>query len=377
MALTKAIKTVEVATAGTWLCCLLLFLGFVFGKNAFAQAGCEKIVQAENWMAALSDTLPLTSLSIPGAHDAATCTIHGRGRCQALTIAELLHAGVRAFDLRPTLGSRFMRKAYQSPRLGNIHHGMKSTGLSLKEVFADFNAFLEEHPDEMLIVILRDESDGRYLFREPQKEKYAAALRDFLRTQKRLLDFSDTLRLGKARGSILVFSRNILPGSGIACVNWNHSIEGSLSRSIFYGAEQTARLFVQDCYAPKMIATNCSVEDFAQRKLCSAENFLDRTTVDKGTWVINHASAYVGRTNYCRNAELLNIPLARYIRGEEAHNCSGNRKPLGPTGILMMDFAGVDEARYRGKTYAVGGKALLDAVIENNKISGSLVVPSQ
>ncbi len=360
-------NTVEVVTASTWMCSLLLFLSFVFGKSAFAQAGCEKAVQAENWMMALSDTLPLTALSIPGAHDAATSSIHGRGRCQTLTIAQLLRAGVRAFDLRPTLSRRSMRSAHKVPRLGNIYHGLKSTGRSLEEVFADFNAFLEEHPGEMLVVILRDESDGRYLFRKPEKEKYATALHGFLLSQSRLLDFSDTLRLGKARGGILILSRNELPGHSIAHINWSHSIEGSLSRNIFYGARQTARLFVQDCYAPKMIAGDCSIEEFAKRKLCSAENFLDRAAAEKSTWVINHASAYVGRTNYCRNAELLNLPLARYIKGEEKHKYSGEHNTPGTTGILMMDFAGTERVKYCGKTYTVGGKSLLDAVINNNK----------
>ncbi len=308
----------------------------------------------ERWMTALSDTLPLSHLSIPGTHDAATASLRGRGRCQTLTLAEQLAAGVRAFDLRPT-----QRRGGKG--LGNIYHGLKNTRVNLDEAFRDFNAFLEQNPGEVIVVLLRDESDGRYLLAKPRRETFTAALREFLKGQPRVVPFQPHLRLRDCRGGIIVLCRTGSSADKAATyLTWNHSIDGSRDRRIHYGDNQATPLAVQDCYAPKIAGKDGNDEAFLQLKLAAAERFLAYAATAHGTWVINHASAYVGKTNYCRHAAHINPRLARRLS-------TADIKPKRGYGIVMMDFAGATKAKYRGKTYAVSGDALLRAVIESNR----------
>ncbi len=343
-------------------CLPLLLLCFLLPLQATAQS---------RWMTTLNDTLPITSLSIPGAHDAATSSIHGRGRCQVLTIAEQLQAGVRAFDLRPTQRRRLTFGGFRTNGLGNIHHGLKSTGISLEDVFSDFNTFLEANPGEFVIVLLRDESDGRYPFKKPAQETFTTAIREFLQTQPKIVDFRADLRLRDCRGGILVLCRTGAPTNRVSTyLTWNHSVEGSYDRRIYYAADTFAPLAVQDCYSPS--SANCSAEEFPARKLAAAKSFLNFAATKREFWVINHASAYIGTNNYCRSAERVNSDLSHYISGNRIHSTSETPKPAGPTGIIMMDFAGVEQVKFRGRTYHVSGKSLLRAVINNNCSLGGI-----
>ncbi len=332
------------------LVALLVFFGLLLSPEASAQ---------RRWMTELHDTLAVTALSIPGAHDAATSSIRGRGRCQALTIAEQLQRGVRAFDLRPTQQRRPTLGGFRTKGLGNIYHGLKDTGTNLTDVFAGFNAFLEVNPQEFIIVLLRDESDGRYLFRKPTPETFTTALSKFLQTQTRVIDFRAGLRVRDCRGRIIVLCRTGSPTKRAATyLTWNHSLDGSKHCRIYYADDAWVPLAVQDCYAPEMAAKSCSKKEFPARKLITAQNFLDFAASANDVWTINHASAYMGVNNYCQNAEWINTRLCRYI--------SRKAKPFGPTGIVMMDFVGVEKAKYRGRTYQVSGDSLLRAVINNN-----------
>lgn len=103
---------------------------------------------SNNWMTPLDDNIYVDQLSIPGTHDSATknCSL-SQGRCQDLTIEEQLEMGIRFFDLRPTSD-------------GTIYHGELSCGITLEEVWTQFNTFLDENPGEFLFTLLRWESEG-------------------------------------------------------------------------------------------------------------------------------------------------------------------------------------------------------------------------
>lgn len=73
-------------------------------------------------------------------------------------------------------------------------------------------------------------------------------------------------------------------------------------------------------------------------------------------WVINHTSGYTKNASsngYRDNATKTNPLVVDWLSD-----------PLneGPTGIVMMDYAGVDDS----KNYNVAGKRLIDALIEHN-----------
>ena len=68
-----------------------------------AVAGCSEPSSGEpDWMADLDDTRMVAELTIPGTHDSGARfdLAQGLAKCQDLTIADQLAAGVRFFDLR-------------------------------------------------------------------------------------------------------------------------------------------------------------------------------------------------------------------------------------------------------------------------------------
>ena len=77
-----------------------------------------------NWMQHLDDSRTIASLSIPGAHDAATGEgvhmVAGFGKTQELSLAALWDCGVRAFDLRPAVNGEEL----------HIYHGPIRTKIS-------------------------------------------------------------------------------------------------------------------------------------------------------------------------------------------------------------------------------------------------------
>lgn len=139
-----------------------------------------------------SRSLTLSDICWPRSHDAGTytasfCRTRFSNACntqtQALTMAEQLEAGVRAFDVRPEL----MDGAYFT------HHtttcgGFGCLGVPLTELFGDLRAFLDAHQEVVLIELgafcstglddadllaLIEDTLGPRLYAEPEGETRA------------------------------------------------------------------------------------------------------------------------------------------------------------------------------------------------------------
>lgn len=282
--------------------------------------------EAVCWMESLPDDTPLTALSIPGAHDAATSSITAWStwtRTQQKNVAQLWNCGVRAFDLRPAL---------VNGELG-IYHDKYSANVSFPQVMEALILALEKHPGECAIVIIRheEEADGNTPLWKDAMGSYLSSIRSSL------VDYSPTLTLGELRGKILVLSRNEYSGGPIGGYirNWSHSAQlASQQRASIIDPEGKAHpLWVQDYYHP----------DGAQDKWAAVKGLLDATVAagDNRPLVINHASAYVGTLpDYRTNARNINPRAADYISSLHA-----------PVGIVLMDFA---------------DDPLLQALIDNN-----------
>jgi 1-phosphatidylinositol phosphodiesterase len=106
--------------------------------------------EGTDWMADIADTRGLAELSIPGTHDAGALheVYAGLTKCQNLTIADQLAAGVRFFDIR----CRHINDAFL------IFHGAFDQDQTYDEVLATMFAFLDEHPSETLIISVMEES---------------------------------------------------------------------------------------------------------------------------------------------------------------------------------------------------------------------------
>lgn len=288
------------------------------------------------WITALPDDRPLASLSIPGAHDAATAGVTAWTsftRTQELDIAGLWNCGVRAFDLRPALVDGEM----------GIYHDKYSAHVTSQEVMNALVVALERHPGECAILLIRHEEEA-----DGNNPAWPATFGDYLSSiQEHLASYRHGMTLGELRGKILILSRNAYkdgPRGAYIC-GWtsgtNRSAQVSASLEDKDGKRSPFR--VQDYYHPE------GTED----KWVQVKGMLDAAGAADGLpLVVNHASGYVGTLpDYRSNARDINARTAEYILA------SGK-----PAGIVMMDFAGVDISG--GKK--VAGETLVKALIGNN-----------
>jgi len=289
------------------------------------------------WMSRLDDNTPLTCVSIPGAHDAATAGVTAWPQwtqTQDLDIEALWNAGVRAFDLRPALVNGVM----------GIYHDKYSTHVTLKEALLTLSHALSRHPGEFAIVLIRHEREA-----DGDNPDWGPAFCKMLESPAdRAVAWRPDLTVGALRGKILVLSRNSYEGGPVGgyVEGWSHSKElpDQQAASIIGPDGVNGRLWVQDYYDP----------DDAATKWDAVQDLLDATVASPSPHplVINHASGYLGGLpNYRKLAREINPLAAEHIRQLSA-----------PVGIIMTDFAGVDAS----KGIRVCGRELVHAVIENN-----------
>lgn len=295
-------------------------------------------IDRSNWMAALPGRAPLRSLSIPGTHDSGTKGFSWNAECQRYSIKDQLSLGVRAFDLRPGVdGNRLI-----------IYHGSSTHGSeTLGSIFDTYVSFLEAHPGEFLIVFLKQEIDGG---------NWAELMKQVLDAHAdRLLELNPYLTVEQMRGKMLVLSRNSwgeAPYGAVRVDGWQDNTTFDMTYRGYYGDELPCR--IQDIY-------NVSSSDNLNRKKADIERLLseamDGTT---GKFFINHTSGFT-KNNYIINnhyvadcAEKCNELALNYLRSHR-----------GPTGVILMDFAGTDRYELTFSSHDTRGQLLVDAIIEN------------
>lgn len=319
--------------------------GIVYCMGAYAVNG------NEDWMSRLVDGAYVHQVSIPGTHDAGTgngTALDAFARTQDLTIEEQFDAGVRAFDLRPSVNDGALQ----------IYHGSIRTKISFDQALSALCSRLDDNPTEFVIVIMRHEDDHES---DSERQQWNTLIRQTLndnRYAERFIEFHEALTVGEARGKILILSRDRYADRPVGGFidGWTHSADLSdQSRPSITGgnASDPARLYVQDFY---------EVRDEMDLKLSSLLTLLDLSSAFNKTvfhtWVINHTSGYcntgiASRNAYRANAVSTNTAVADYLSG---------RSQTGPTGMVMMDFAGVDLSG----DHEVNGRKLIDAIVDNN-----------
>ena len=295
-------------------------------------AGClgnaSAAVDLKQWMAGLNDNIYISQMSLPGAHNAATG--HGfsglgaiggaiSGKCQDKELAGLWDAGVRVFDLRPS----------DSGDDCTINHGSLATKLTLRQALTTITGRLSTYSSEFAVVLMRKE-DGEASLWQP---KVAAIVGSF----SNVMPFSPGLRLSDVRGKVLVISRDYF-ADGYTIDYWNDNTTRDVRSA------NGVDFVVQDYY---------QVDD-ASTKSAAIANILAeaRTNSSTSRMFINHTSGYTGSTgtnsNINSNASTSNALALSTI----------NANP-GPTGCVLMDFAG---------SGSYNGANLCAAIIEQNSL---------
>lgn len=315
---------------------------------------------AENWMGRLPDNAYVATLSIPGTHD--TATGHGFtgafdetfSRCQDLTFEEQWDLGIRAFDFRPKVKDGYL----------NANHGSSATNLRFDDAMHQLRDWLQASPTEFAVVHLL-----YAVGYDKDKEEYASLLADLMLADDMkdcLVEFRRDLTVGDVRGKILLLSRDEYadqPVAGGFFQNWcgwlDWNAQTSCSIKGFGGGEiSNSALYVQD------LANTKDEADGIAAKVRGITKMLDYSTTHftadprQLVWIYNFSSSYDGfistSDSYRENASTTNAAIIDYLTAE-------GYVP-GPTGIVLMDYAGVAES----KGYATRGDELVKVLIDNN-----------
>lgn len=310
-----------------------------------------------NWMSRLDDARTVASLSIPGAHDAATgeglLMVAGLGKTQELTLAGQWECGVRAFDLRPAVKGEEL----------HIYHGPIRTKISFGKALEILCNKLAEHPTEFAIVLMREENDSE---NSAERALWPQAVGKAIENiGDKAAIFSPAMKVGNARGKIIFISRNAYTGCNCGAIikGWSHSPQGTANAVITSLTDDaTARLQMQDYYAPTDKEKQKAKEEAVLQCLQRA------ASAPADVWTINFLSGYNNRwlgftpfattSGYKRNAQRIHPIVIDSL----------TTKPQ-PTGIMMFDFAGCDKTGggiWHWSAFETFGAELVDKIIGQN-----------
>lgn len=279
---------------------------------AAACGGSDASVGAD-WMADVADTRGLAELSIPGTHDSGA--LHeptaGLARCQDLTIADQLAAGVRYFDVR----CRHVDDAFE------IYHGAIGQNQTYDEVLATMSAFLDAHPGEALIVSIKEEAAPSGTTR-PFDATFASYV---ARAADRWYLAPSLPRLGDVRGKLVLLRRfpTASTSLGIDGTMWPDNTTFSITND--------AQLRIQDAFM---------VSDNALKWAAITSLFAEARAGSPSTLFLDYTSGYQtisGLPNVPSVADDINPRLDAFLADP------ANRPAR--LGILAMDFVTVAHAR--------------------------------
>ena len=338
-------------------------------KFRFDPAEDTPILAQNDWMQQIDDSQLVTALSLPGTHDAATAEgwvglgeLLGElgAKAQDLTIAEQWAVGVRVFDIRPQKDGNVLR----------CMHGIAGTKLMVGDFFAKMRDLLAASPTEFAIVTTKiDTSEG-----EPEVAEWAPLFSSLIQSdslRQCFVEFSPTLTVGDVRGKILLLSRNkyadVPLGGYITGWSSDKDFANQQGGTITGADGSNCPLWTQDYYQPN---EDREGKDNVIRLMLDAAMNRDLTT-QQPAWVMNYTA---GNTKtflsdgYRDNAVYAHQVVLDYLK-DETHT--------GSTGIVFMDFAGVDKSIGTSQDiYEVKGLQLVQALIAQNFRTMSAAITS-
>ena len=118
------------------------------------------IEETSNWMKDVADDKSLSEIALPGTHDSATQYVHlpYLAQCQAISLGDQLNSGYRYLDIRlkadPQTGTMTF---HHGPAACQSAHGLFAPSLDLNEGLEYCYKFLEEHPTETIVFVVKQE----------------------------------------------------------------------------------------------------------------------------------------------------------------------------------------------------------------------------
>jgi 1-phosphatidylinositol phosphodiesterase len=227
----------------------------------FACSASSEPAATPGWMAAAEDSASIAELSIPGTHETLALyePIAGTAKCQNLSLAGQLAAGVRYVDVR----CRHLDDAFQ------IYHGPVFEQQLFADVLATVTGFLADHPSETIVMSIKEESAAEGTTRSFE-QTFASYVAD---APERWYLGASVPTLGEARGKIVLVRRFAAARDlGIDASRWADNTTFSLAPG----------LRIQDAYEVK---TN-------DAKWTAVTALLDEARVSRATLFLDYTSGY-------------------------------------------------------------------------------------
>ena len=186
-----------------------------------------------NWLSTLPDDTALQTLRIPGTHNSAALyePLPGTAKCQSLSIAQQLEAGVRFFDIR----CRHQKDRFE------LYHGIVDQKQNFTQLQQTLVKFLKIHPREVVLISIQQAPHA--------KDNTRTFAETFLHYQQQAPKLWSSVKtvptLGQTRGNAVVLRRfRSTQPIGIPATDW---------KSV--GIHRTKLLMIQDRFKVQKPAT--------------------------------------------------------------------------------------------------------------------------
>lgn len=263
-----------------------------------------------SWMGAVADQTSLADLSIPGTHDSCALreTVPSTAKCQTLSIAEQLRAGVRFLDVR----CRHFHDTFE------IHHDLVYQEMNFDDVLGAVIAFLQAHPSETLMMSVKEEYKP-----EGNSRTFEQTFDAYVQKHPERWHLGTSIpSLEAVRGKIVLLRRfGASSPKGINASRW--------ADNATFTIDGPARIRVEDEY---------TVSDNAA-KWTAATRLFDEMRAPSPTLYLVYTSGY--------KPQLFGVPnittVSGFMNGKISEYFSSPARPKGRYGVVAMDF--VDASR--------------------------------
>lgn len=320
-------------------------------------------LHADDWMKRLPDNTLVSVLSIPGSHDSGTGhgftnSLYGAfgnqyARTQDINIHDQWSLGVRAFDFRPSVYKSYI----------NVNHGIVPTKLRFNNALRILRDSVQAHPSEFAVLHILHASEGDEVENQYPERLLQLLGEDDLKDY--FVPFRKDLRLKDVRGKILLLSRDQYADTPIGGFfkYWTGDIDWDRQRQaqIWGPNNEKATLYVQD-YSDTHESGGVAKKVEAVKQLLKASALRNTSST---VWVYNLTSAYSKVDKLFGNEISLSDGYrdnATYTNAAVIDFLNDSSSPVGPTGIVLMDYAGVDWS----DDYNTHGLETVNKLKENN-----------